>query len=182
MGNARIVFLIAVSFGWLAACRDDSPLPAGATAAPTRSQGAGASRWIELPASNTALDALLAEHAQRAAEQGLKPVLYIGASWCQPCKFLKEHRDDPRVASALRGTYTIEIDFDDWTVAELSASGYGVQAVPVFFAIGAGGKAAGPKLDGGAWGGASPEANPEARIDAEVEHIAGAFERFFHQP
>jgi thiol:disulfide interchange protein len=173
MGDARILLLIGVSFGWLPACREDSPMPAGTTAAPTRAHEAGTSRWLELAASNTALDALLAEHAQRAAEQGLKPALYIGASWCQPCKILKEHRDDPRVASALRGTYTIEIDLDDWTVAELSASGYEVQAVPVFFAIGAGGKAAGPRLDGGAWGGAD--------ADAEAEQIAGAFEGFFHQ-
>lgn len=169
MGQACVLFLLGVSVGWLVACRDEPAMPAETTAAPARSHGAGASHWIEQERSGTALDALLAGHARRAAGQGLRPVLYVGASWCQPCKLLAQHRDDPRVASALRGTYMVEIDFDDWTVAELGAAGYGVQAVPVFFAIGGAGEAAGPRLDGGAWGG-------------DAEHIAAAFEGFFQQP
>lgn len=169
MGNACIVFLLGVSLGWLGACRDEPATPAQSTAAPARSHGDGGSRWIEQERSDTALGALLADHARRAAGQGLRPVLYVGATWCQPCKLLLEHRDDPRVAHALRGTYTVEIDFDDWTVAEMSAAGYGVQAVPMFFAIGADGKAAGPRLDGAAWG-------------SDAEHMAAAFETFFQQP
>lgn len=168
MGNARVFFLVAMSAVWLPACREEPPAPGEATAAGATSDGASASRWIELEPASTGLAALLAGHAQRAGEQGLAPVLYVGASWCQPCKLLEQHRDDPQVARALRGTYTIELDFDDWTVAELSASGYEMQAVPVFFAIGADGKAAGPRLDGGPWIGSA-------------EQIAAAFERFLHQ-
>jgi thiol:disulfide interchange protein len=167
MGNTRMLVLLGVSLGWLAGCREEPSRHAETTVASASAHGA--SRWIEQEHADTALVTLLAEHARHAAEQGLRPVLYVGASWCQPCKLLLQHRDDPRVVNALRGTYTVEVDFDDWTVAELGASGYDVQAVPVLLAIGPDGKAAGPRLDGAAWGG-------------DVEHMAAAFEEFFQQP
>jgi hypothetical protein len=172
MRHARILLLLTI--GLAGACRDESPsgTAAGPAASPAASPGQalGAGRWVRLSPTAGALGAQLAAHAARASAQGARPVLYVGAVWCQPCKALAAVRDRPPVARAFRDIYTIELDLDDWSFAGLSALGYEVQAVPVFFEVGADGRAAGRKLDGGAWGGAS------------AEGMAAAFERFFHGP
>jgi Thioredoxin len=104
----------------------------------------------ELRPGGGSLATLLAAEADKAHARGLKPFLEVSATWCGPCQKLKQSLHDPLMTDAFRGTYIVTVDLDAWD-AQLRQTGYAVQAVPVFFKIGDGGRPAGPKLDGGAW-------------------------------
>jgi thiol:disulfide interchange protein len=97
------------------------------------------------------LTELLQTEVTAAAALGKVPFVQITAEWCAPCKKLRASLGDPLMQAAFAGTYLIQVDADAWQ-AELDKAGFDHPAIPVFFAVDANARPAGPKIDGGAWG------------------------------
>ena len=88
---------------------------------------------------------LLRDHAARAREKKLRPFVEFYADWCKPCRDLDASMRDAQVIDAFRSTYIIKLNFDDWQ-GKLENSGFVPRKIPVFYAIGADGRASGRKL------------------------------------
>lgn len=132
-----------------AACKKDAPAPATPEAAqPTSTQRGFVFR--ELKPDDGELKKVLAGELERARARGLKPFVYVGATWCGPCLALRKSLSDPQMIDAFKGTYIVHLDLDAWSPA-LEAAGFKSDSVPVFFAVDAQGRP-GRSLDGGAWG------------------------------
>jgi hypothetical protein len=126
---------------------------AGAAGGEHSAQGAA---WVKLAATGS-LPSLVKAEVAKARTQALKPIVYVGAGWCEPCRAIHTYRRDATMVEAFRGTYVIELDVDDWGPGDLTSLGYETKAIPVFLSVGDSGSAKGPKIDGGAWGDNIPE-------------------------
>jgi thiol:disulfide interchange protein len=150
-----LVLLLVASA--LAACAKDHAQPGEHRAGPGATEPAAASAWVKISPAAGALATAVQAEVKKARAHALKPIVYGGATWCEPCRAIKKHRSEARMAAALQGTYVIELDIDEVKPAEGKALGYALSTVPVFIAVGDDGKATGPKIDGGAWGPNTPE-------------------------
>lgn len=143
--------LVAIS---TAGCKDklapSSTVTTGA-AAPASTAKVSGEGWTAIEKGGSLASSVKAEVA-KAQAAGKKPIVYIGATWCPPCKAIKKYKTDPQMAAAFAGTYIIELDVDDWAAADLTGLGYKAGSIPVFIAVGPDGKATGPNINGGAWG------------------------------
>jgi thiol:disulfide interchange protein len=102
------------------------------------------------------LAALLAAHAQRAAEIERRPFVEFSAEWCLPCKRLAESLSDDRMVEAFRGVYLIRLDIDEWK-SRMSGTDFIVIGVPTFFELNDEGQSTGRTITGAAWGADVPE-------------------------
>ena len=69
---------------------------------------------VELLPPQGKLPELLAREAKRGNSYGLKPFVYLHATWCGPCRALSASLAHPLMVEAFRGTYIIELDLDAW--------------------------------------------------------------------
>ena len=106
--------------------------------------------------------------AVRTAARSAKgvPVVYVGATWCGPCKIYKGTINDPRMVRAHLPVHIIELDADRHpaTLKELAIAPTGI---PHWEMVDKTGTSSGKKIDGSAWD------------DNTVEKMAPALTRFF---
>lgn len=100
---------------------------------------------VELAPTMGDLLPLLREHAARAREKKLRPFVEFYADWCRPCRDLHASMGNAQVIDALRNTYIVKLNFDDWQ-DKIDGSGFVPRKIPVFYAIGADGRATGRKV------------------------------------
>jgi hypothetical protein len=133
-------------------------VPAATAEKAPQAKAGQSERWVKIGKRGSAAlaDGVKAEVAKAQAKK-LTPIVYVGATWCDPCLALKKHRDDPKMVDAFEGTFVIEIDADDWNAASFGALGYKTSVIPIFIAVDAEGKATGRTIDGGAWGDNIPQ-------------------------
>ncbi len=117
---------------------------------------------MELSPTQGDLTPLLRAQVERARSKSLRPMLEFYADWCPPCRAFQENLSDPRMIDALRGTYLIKLNLDDWH-DKLVGTGFVVRSIPAFFFVGADGRPTGKMLDGDKWGKATP-ANMSASL------------------
>jgi thiol-disulfide isomerase/thioredoxin len=113
--------------------------------------------WVAVHPGTGPLAALVAAEIATHPTGNLKPIVYLGASWCGPCQEIKRSKDDPRMLDAFDGAMVIEVDIDEWNKEQLTALGYKTGVIPVFIAVDRDARALGPMIDGGAWGDNVPE-------------------------
>ena len=150
----RIALLVPLLI--LVACDDgkaSTESPDGDTKAEAKP---AAEAWSKVAAGASLAGKIKARVAD-AEKAKLKPVVYVGATWCEPCLAIKKHRDDPRMKEAFTGVAIIEVDMDQWKSEQFAELNMKPSAIPVFYAVGSDGKATGKEIDGGAWGDNIPE-------------------------
>jgi thioredoxin-like negative regulator of GroEL len=78
-------------------------------------------------------------------------VIEFYADWCAPCQAFQKSLGDPRMAEALRGTFLVKLNLDDWH-DKLGGTGFKVDVIPAFYLVGDDGRPTGKMLDGNRWG------------------------------
>ncbi len=120
--------------------------------------------WTIVP---TAEDSVEAVRAAVAATTGV-PVVYIGATWCGPCKAYKRHLEDPRMVAAHKGAHIVELDADRHAGA-IQALSIQPEGVPHWEMVDRTARPVGRRIDGRSWESDTPE------------NMAGPLTEFFGQ-
>ena len=130
---------------------------------PTRSAPA---RWIVLhPSGTSPLLTRMREEFAAARALSTTPVVYIGATWCQPCQVIKQHQQ--RLRETLIGTSIIEVNLAEWQkVSGLEESGFRIDKIPVFYTVDRHDRAA-RGLEGSDWQGQEPTAALATLVQSE---------------
>ena len=149
----------------LSACTE-APAPAVApkpAPAPAPAPPAGAPpRLIAAPAGGRVAEVVAAESGEGVL------IVYVGASWCEPCVAFHDALTAGELDSSLAGVRFLEFDLDR-DRARLEADGYTSRYVPLFALPGPDGRASGRQIQGGVKG-----AGAAASIVQRLQPLIGA--------
>jgi hypothetical protein len=142
---------VAVALACLCACpatpapeADRAPPPAAA-AKPEPKPGSGPA-FIAAPAEGEVVDIVLAERERVEAEGG-RLIVYVGATWCEPCAHFHEAVDSGALDEAFPRLRLLEFDLDR-DQDRLVAAGYGSRMIPLFVAPAPDGRASPRRTEG----------------------------------
>lgn len=128
----------------------DGKTPAGSAAAPTdpADPAAVASRPEFVAAAAGEVDAVMREALRRAEADGRRVVLYVGATWCEPCQAFHDAVERGELDQALAGVRFVDFD-SDRDGQRLQAAGYGGRYIPRFVLPQADGRGSEHRMEGG---------------------------------
>jgi thiol-disulfide isomerase/thioredoxin len=93
------------------------------------------------------LEQFVQQHVEEGDVSGTRVLVYVGATWCEPCKRFHEALESGELDASLAGTQFIEFDADR-DRAELRAAGYASQYIPLFSVPDPTGRASGRAIEG----------------------------------
>jgi thiol-disulfide isomerase/thioredoxin len=126
----------------LAACQASPQVPAPSPAGV---------EIVEAPAGTTDVAALVRTTAAKVAAQHRKLVVYVGATWCEPCQQFHAAAARHALDDELPGLTLLEFDFDRDELA-LDKAGYQSPLIPLFVVPAADGRAGPRRAFGGKHG------------------------------
>ncbi len=135
------------------ACRRAPPPPptaiatATAPAAPLVLAPPDGIRWTEPPAGVLDVAAAVESARARASAEGRTLVVYVGATWCEPCQRFHHAVDRGELDGAFPSLTVLAFDADRDGDA-LAQAGYASRLIPLFALPGADGRGAGPRIEG----------------------------------
>lgn len=109
--------------------------------------GGPARRPVELVAAPAEVEVAPWVAAEVARAGGRDVVVYVGASWCEPCRYFHDAVAAHRLDARFPGLRLLEFDLDR-DEARLTAAGYSAEMIPLFALPAADGRAAGPMMAG----------------------------------
>lgn len=127
----------------LAGCSGKTPEPQPEAAAEVAQPKPAKPRFV---ATSAAAD--VAEEVRTTASGGETVVVYVGASWCEPCQAFHAALERGDLDDALAGVKFLEYDADRDS-ERLEAAGYSGRLIPRFAIPGADGTFGGQKIEGG---------------------------------
>ncbi len=155
MRTRQALFVLAT----LAACMGD---PYGAEGGPAPSSAPlqrSTSKPQFIPGNAEGdIPPVVARHREAARNEGVVTLVYVGASWCEPCQRFHEAVERGQLDARLAGVQFVEYDADR-DRERLVEAGYDGRLIPRFAMPGADGRFGGTKIEGGTKG------------DDAVEHI-----------
>jgi thiol:disulfide interchange protein len=77
------------------------------------------------------LEQFVQQHVEEADAQGQRVLVYVGATWCEPCQRFHKSLESGELDEALAGTKFLEFDADK-DRAELRTAGYTSKYIPLF--------------------------------------------------
>src|SRR5262249_20187743 len=89
----------------------------------------------ELAPTHGHLPPLLVMQIEPARTKHLRPLVYFYADWCPPCRAFQENMYESRMKEALKGTFLVKLNLDDWH-DKLKDTGFTVKSIPQFYLIG----------------------------------------------
>jgi thiol-disulfide isomerase/thioredoxin len=98
-------------------------------------------------ASQAPLEQFVQQHVEEADASGMRVLVYVGATWCEPCQRFHRSLESGELDDALAGTKFIEFDADK-DRAELRAAGYASKYIPLFSVPDQSGHASGRAIEG----------------------------------
>lgn len=93
------------------------------------------------------LEQFVQQHVEEADASGQRVLVYVGATWCEPCQRFHKALESGQLDEALAGTKFVEFD-SDRDGAELRAAGYGSKYIPLFSVPDQTGHASGRAIQG----------------------------------
>ncbi len=139
-----------VAFGG-GACGQGEAAKAEPTATATAVAGAVAGKGgVELraaPADGEPADALVRREAERARAAGRTLLVYLGATWCEPCLRFHDAAKAGSLDAQLPGLTLLEFDHER-DGDRLRAAGYDWRYIPLFARPGPDGRASGRAIEG----------------------------------
>lgn len=94
------------------------------------------------------LDAAVREAVAAATAEQRRVVVYVGATWCEPCQEFHQAVERGELDQALAGIRFVELD-SDRDGARLEAAGYGGRLIPRFVLPDAQGRGSEQRIEGG---------------------------------
>jgi thiol-disulfide isomerase/thioredoxin len=137
--------------------------PAHATETPSRP--ANRPEFVLAPATGEVVDIVTAAKAEAVADERTL-LVYVGASWCEPCQYFHAALDEGTLDDSLAGVRFLEFDADE-DRDRLRAAGYSSRMIPLFVAPGPDGRAGPRRTEGGVKGPAAVD-NLRERLVALV--------------
>jgi len=144
---------LLLAFGLLAACKSDAPGVGPPPPAPTVVAGPKLA-FVAAPAGDVA-EVVRAERDRAHAEKK-RILVYVGATWCEPCKRFHEAASSGSLDAKLPSIRFVEFDLDR-DEDRLKAAGYTSQYIPLFAAPLADGRASGKQIAGSVKGPGAPD-------------------------
>ncbi len=123
------------------------PKPEHTTTEPARSN---APEFVLAPDSGDVVDLVLSELDRARADERLL-LVYVGASWCEPCQYFHHAVEDGTLDDSLAGVRLLEFDLDR-DRDRLTAAGYSSQMIPLFVVPAPDGLAGPRRTEGGVKG------------------------------
>lgn len=121
---------------------------AGTIEAPASSaEVAGKLELVDAPARTADIAAYVAPLVPRAAAEHKKLVVYVGAAWCEPCRYFHAAAAAGELDSKLGDVRLVVFDADRDGEA-LRAAGYTAPMIPLFALPAADGQASGMQIAG----------------------------------
>ncbi|HEY6080989.1 MAG TPA: thioredoxin family protein [Polyangiaceae bacterium] len=120
-------------FALLAGCnerRAERAVPSAAGAQP-RAKSQAKPQFTHRQAPVVPLEQFVQQHVEEADATGMRVLVYVGASWCEPCQRFHKALASGELDEALAGTKFLEFDADR-DRAELRSAGYAVKNIPLF--------------------------------------------------
>lgn len=145
-GMLLATLLVATSSG----CRNrEKRTHASPTVASSAPADARLSRphFDQVPITVSTVAPYLAEQIADAGAQHERVLVYVGASWCEPCQRFHRAVEAGELDELLANTRFVEFDADVHT-ASLNQAGYAVEYIPVIAVPGADGRSSGRQLSG----------------------------------
>jgi thiol:disulfide interchange protein len=93
------------------------------------------------------LEQFVQQHVEEADASGQRVLVYVGATWCEPCQRFHKALEAGELDDALAGTQFIEFDADR-DRAELKAAGYVSKYIPLFSVPDPNGHSSGRAVEG----------------------------------
>lgn len=113
----------------------------------TKNEPKAGPRFVERPADVPLQDAVAAARKQSYA-QGRQFLVYVGAKWCEPCRYFHQAVLEGKLESEFPKLDLMEFDLDK-DKADLSAAGYTSRLIPLFVKAKADGSASDQRHSGG---------------------------------
>ncbi|UQA60203.1 TlpA family protein disulfide reductase [Polyangium aurulentum] len=151
----------------LLGCSNESASPTPRPEPPA-SPVAGRVEWIVAPDSGDVAQAVGQELA-RAKGDGRDLLVYVGATWCEPCQRFHQAVDKGELNGIFPRLRVLEFDLDR-DRDRLAAAGYASQMIPLFVAPNDDGTASERRIEGSVKG------------EAAVMNIAGRLRRILSRP
>lgn len=98
-----------------------------------------APEFVKATAKDGAIGPVVLASQEEARAEGRRLVVYVGASWCEPCQAFHRAVDAGELDAELAGVRFLEFD-SDADGAALTADGYGGRLIPRFAMPGADGR------------------------------------------
>jgi thiol-disulfide isomerase/thioredoxin len=99
-----------------------------------------------------------------ARADGRVPLVYVGATWCEPCRYFHRAAERGELDPSLPRLSLLEFDRDR-DGARLDAAGYSSRMIPLFVVPGEDGRATSRRIEGSIHGPESPaEITPRLRV------------------
>jgi thiol-disulfide isomerase/thioredoxin len=89
----------------------------------------------------------VAEQVAQQRELGSRVLVYVGAAWCEPCKYFHAALASGQLNAALAGVHVIEFDLDKSRDA-LRDAGYASKLIPLFVLPETDGRASQRRIEG----------------------------------
>jgi thiol-disulfide isomerase/thioredoxin len=117
--------------------------------APPPAQAAGKLELVDAPATPAGSDVapMIAQEVARAASDGKRLVVYVGASWCEPCQEFHAAAAAGKLDQVFPKLRLLVFD-NDRDAEALDAAGYRSQMIPLFVLPQADGRSSGKQIEG----------------------------------
>lgn len=158
----RSLVLAAVVCGLLACDAgkaESSPRSTGTATAPAAQRGPVT--LVPVAAGSEDIPSIVRRERERFPGRDL--LVYVGAPWCEPCRYFHEAAAAGKLDEAFPGLVLLELNADH-DADRLAAAGYRSRLIPLFALPGPDGSASGKQMEGSIKGdGAVAEITPRLR-------------------
>jgi len=150
--SARRVLLdgLLLSLLALSACngrRDERAAPASKLSAKVVAKSHAKPQVAHRAEPKAPLEQFVQQHVEEADASGMRVLVYVGATWCEPCQRFHRALESGQLDEALAGTKFVEFD-SDRDASELKAAGYASKYIPLFSVPDQSGHASGRAIEG----------------------------------
>jgi thiol-disulfide isomerase/thioredoxin len=145
--NGNSLYTLAATLSLLlAACSNDPPAVTKEPAAQTPTKEAARIEWIKAPAGEDAASVVKRE-LERARNDKKRLLVYVGATWCEPCKRFHEAAEAGKIDGIFPNLRLVEFDLDV-DGERLARAGYASKMIPLFAIPTENGTGSGKQIEG----------------------------------